>query len=139
MNSRVLSLSLVGAFVFLASCTNTGAFISTNRTTVELSEGNYEIVATNVEGSSEASYILGLSYSSGMITQSMSLARVSGSSFLYQDALSSLWANYESEYSTVNGEKLALTNVRYDADILNLIVYNEIKLSVRADVVKFVD
>ena len=52
-------------------------------------------------------------------------------------ALENLWENYEAEHGEVEKGKLALTNVRYDADILNLIVYTQLKVTVRADVVEF--
>ena len=35
--------------------------------------------------------------------------------------------------------RLALVNVRYDADSRNFLLYNDIALSIRADVVEFSD
>jgi hypothetical protein len=137
MKSRVHLFSLIIAALFLTSCMTSGAFVSSHNTSVELSEANYEVVAANIQGTAKASYLLGFSYSYGIVSNSVSLARVGGSAFLYQDAIADLWSNYEMENGSVEGEKLALTNVRYDSDILNLLVYNEITLSVRADIVKF--
>ena len=139
MISRIDLMGLMAAALLLTSCVNTGTFISSHNTTVELSEDNYEVVATDVEGLSEAGYLFGFSYSYGVITNSLSLARISGSPFLYQNAMDNLWTNFEQEHGEVAGQKLALTNVRYDADLLNLVVYNKIQLSVRADIVRFTE
>ncbi len=121
----------------MTGCTNSGAFLSLNQTSVNLEEGNYTISATNVTGESQAGYILGLSYSTGLTANTLALARVDGTSMLYADALENLWANYEAEHGEVEDGTLALANVRYDADILNLILYTQVKVTVRADVVEF--
>ncbi|NGP76556.1 hypothetical protein G3570_07925 [Balneolaceae bacterium YR4-1] len=121
----------------LAGCTSSGAFISFNQTNVELGEGNYSLTATGVEGQSEAAYILGLSYSNGVTANTLALARVSGSEKLYADALDDLWQTYESNHGAITDKKLALTNVRYDSDIINLILYTKVTLTVRADIVEF--
>lgn len=121
----------------LAGCTSSGAFISMNQTNVELGEGNYSLTATGVEGQAEAAYIIGLSYSSGLAANTIALARVSGSEKLYADALDDLWQTYESNHGAITDKKLALSNVRYDADIINLILYTKVKLTVRADIVEF--
>lgn len=121
----------------VAGCTSSGAFIAVNQTNVELGEGNYSLTATGVEGQAEAAYILGLSYSSGVAANTLALARVSGSEKLYADALDDLWQSYESNHGAINDKKLALANVRYDADIINLILYTKVTLTVRADIVEF--
>ena len=51
----------------------------------------------------------------------------------------SLWKNYQKEYGEIEGKKLVLTNIRYDTDILNLILYTQTKLFITADVVEFVE
>ena len=43
----------------------------------------------------------------------------------------------EADYGEVENGTLALTNVRYDSDILNLILYTQVKVTVRADIVEF--
>lgn len=133
---QILILSLLGA-VLISGCTNTGAFLAANQTIVNLNEGNYSIAATNVTGESQAGYLLGVSYSNGLAAGSLAIARVDGSGMLYAEALENLWQNYEAEYGKVEEGKLALANVRYDSDILNLIVYTQIKVIVRADIVEF--
>ncbi|MEX0684779.1 MAG: DUF6567 family protein [Balneolales bacterium] len=118
-------------------CTNTGAFLSSNQTLVNLNEGNYSLAATNVNGESEAAYIFGLSYSTGFMANTLALARVEGSSSLYADALENLWANYNEVHGGTANNSLALANVRYDSDILNLFFYTKVKITVRADIIEF--
>ncbi|CAN5284649.1 hypothetical protein BH23BAC3_BH23BAC3_23290 [soil metagenome] len=127
---------LLIAFI-LTGCTNTGAFLSANQTIVNLNEGNYRISATNISGEATSGYIFGLSYSTGFTANTFAIARVSGSGMVYAEALENLWANFEAENGTVRDQSMALTNVRYDTDILNLIVYLKLKISVRADVIEF--
>lgn len=129
-------IALITAML-LSGCANTGLFFSANNTQVELAESNYEIVATNVSGEAKAGYILGASFSAGAATNTVALARVSGSGMLYMEALENLWKDYEEKHGSVIGKKLALVNVRYDSDALNLILYTEAKISIRADIVEF--
>ncbi|HKL20080.1 MAG TPA: DUF6567 family protein [Halalkalibaculum sp.] len=128
----VFALALI-----LSGCTSSGAFLSVNQTNVELGEGNYSLTATGVSGQAEAEYIIGLSYSSGFMANTIALARVGGSEKLYADALDNLWQNYESNHGAISDKKLALSNLRYDADIINLILYTKVKITVRADIIEF--
>lgn len=121
----------------MTGCTNSGAFLAANQTIVNLNQGNYSIAATNVSGQSEAEYVLGVSYSSGLAATTLAVARVNGTEMLYADALENLWANYEAEHGDVEEGTLALANVRYDTDILNLLFYTKVVLTVRADIVEF--
>lgn len=133
---KLLTPVLFAAILF-TGCTNTGAFLSGNQTIVNLNEGNYSIAATNVTGESEAAYIFGLSYSSGLMASTIAIARVEGSGQMYAEALENLWSNYESVHGSVSNQKLALANVRYDTDILNLFFYSKVRLIVRADIIEF--
>lgn len=130
---------LLGLVVSLTGCFSSGAFLSGNVTDVQLTQGNYNIVATDVNGTASAGYIFGVSGGPGMSTGAIALARVSGDDNLYQTALSNLWENVRSRYGEVEGENLALVNVRYDVSALNLFVYTKPTLTVRADVVEFTD
>lgn len=123
--------------VLFTGCTSSGAFLSANQTIVNLNEGNYTITATDIAGEAEADYIFGVSYSNGLVANTFAIARVGGTGALYAEALESLWQNYEADHGMSKERKLALTNVRYDADILNLLFYNKIKVTVRADVIEF--
>jgi hypothetical protein len=123
--------------VIIPGCYNAGMFASANITSVNLEGPNYTLVAKNVAGEAKAGYIFGLSASSGISAATFALARVEGTGLLYKEALENFWQNYEKTYGSVEGKKLGLVNVRYDADILNLVVYTEVKISVRADVIEF--
>jgi len=112
-------------------------FLALNQTQVQLSNPNYRIVATNVQGEAKAGYLFGVSYSSGAAAQTAALARVSGTGSIYKEALENLWENYERKHGSVEGKKLALVNVRYDSDILNLLIYTEVRIIVRADIIEF--
>lgn len=124
--------------IMATGCTNSGAFLATNQTNVDLREANYTLTTTDIYGEAEAEYILGVSYSSGLFANTIAIARINGSDKLYSDALKNLWQNYESNHGQIDDKKLALVNVRYDSDIINLIVYTKVKVSVRADVVEFI-
>lgn len=123
--------------IFVTGCTSSGAFLSANQTVVTLEEGNYSITATNVSGEAEASYILGLSYSTGFAANTVAIARVGGTGKLYAEALENLWINYEKNNGMTSQHKLALANVRYDSDIINLFLFTKVTISVRADIVEF--
>lgn len=139
MNAVLRPLFFLGlAFVF-SGCLSSGAFLSGNVTDVQLREANYEIVATDVHGSASAGYLLGVSGGFGPTTQAFALARVSGEGQLYQTALSNLWDTVREQHGEVEGQNLALINVRYDVSALNLILYTEPTLTVRADVVAFTE
>ena len=124
------------AAAYLNGCAQAGVFNAGNLTQVELSKPNYKVVSTGVSGTSEAGYLVGVSFSNGPKSGSLSLFRVSGSGHLYKEAMEDLWATFEAERG-VAGRRLALANVRYDADTRNFLVYNDISLSIRADVVEF--
>jgi hypothetical protein len=118
-------------------CTTAGTFQSQNVTNVELSETNFEILAKNVSGRAYADFLLGISSSTGSVSSTLALARVGGSATLYNDALMDLWDNYEDMYGSTEGRNLVLANVRYDTDILNLIVFTKTTLIIHADVIEF--
>jgi hypothetical protein len=132
----VLLIVLAGV---LSGCFTSGAFLAGNVTNVQLTEGNYEVVATDVHGSATAGYLLGVSGGLGPSTTAVALARVSGDGPLYQAALADLWDNVRDQYGEVEGQDLALVNVRYDVSALNLLLYTQPTLTVRADVVEFTE
>jgi hypothetical protein len=139
MRTRVAIAAALSICAGLWGCAPAGVFPALNLTQVELSEGNYQIVATNVAGQAEAGYLVGLSFSNGMMTQTLALYRLQGTGMLYKEAIEDLWKNYEAQHGKPEGRKLALVNVRYDADPLNLLVYARARISIRADVVEFKD
>ena len=138
MPHRYTALFLALFSLAITGCASTGSFPSANVTNVELSEGNYEIVATNVEGRASAGYILGISGGFGFSQmQTLALVRVDGPGALYGAALQDLWENFRTQYGEVEGRNLALVNVRFDSDAVNAIVYTRPQITVRADVVEF--
>jgi hypothetical protein len=130
---------LVSGIAMIISCSNNGMFVGVNQTNVELSKANYKIVATNLVGQSQVGYLLGLSTSFGSSTQTFALARVAGTGMLYKEALEDLWQKFEAQHGKIEGRKLALANVRYDSEILNLFLYTGVKIFIRADIVEFLN
>jgi len=133
----VAFISVSGFLLLLAGCANNGMLVGIHTTSVELSDANFEIVAPNLIGQSVAAYVLGFSMSLGSSTQTMALARVKGTGMLYKEALEDLWKRFEAQYGKIEGRKLALTNLRYDSESLNLGVYTAVKVFIRADVIEF--
>ena len=138
MHRMIVLVALSG--LVLTGCATSGLLNSANVTNVELSEGNYNIVATNVAGHSDAAYVLGFSWSLRAEPRTLALFRVDGDEMLVNAAMEDLWANFESEHGPAAGRKLALVNVRFDSDSANyLLLYTEQKVTIRADVVEFAE
>ena len=123
----------------LSGCAQMGMFAAANMTSVELSAPNYEVVAIGVSGEAKASYLLGVTYSNGPQTGSVALARIGGTGKLYKEAMEDLWAAFEEQHGPIEGRRLALTNVRCDADSHNLLLYSDMTLAIRADVIEFTE
>ena len=124
----------------LTGCASTGVFNAANLTNVELSKDNYRVVATNVHGEASAEYLFGFSVAQRGEMQTLALIPLSGDRLLYQSALENLWQNFAGAHGDVEGRSLALVNVRFDSDAQNvLFFYTKPTISVRADVVEFVE
>jgi hypothetical protein len=123
----------------LTGCASSGAFLSGNVTDVQLQRNNFKIVAQNISGEAQAGYLFGGTVSTGFATNTFALFRVSGTGMLYKEALENLWKNYEAAHGPVDGKKIALINVRYDSDALNLMFYTQPKIAIRADVIEFTE
>jgi hypothetical protein len=121
----------------LSGCASSGMHLSSSITNVQLSEANYIIVARSVSGEARAGYILGASFGFGMYTQVVGVARINGERALYKAAMDKLWENFEKIHGNAEGRNLALINLRYDVDVLNLIVYTQPVLTIQADVIEF--
>ena len=134
----IASLS-IALLVWLAGCSTGGMFTAANITSVQLQKNNYRIVARGVLGQARAGYLLGGTVSQGITTSTAAVARVSGTGMLYKEALDDLWKTYESTYGPVGNKTVALTNVHFDSDALNLLIYTEARIYVRADVVEFTE
>ncbi len=125
------------AALLFSGCFSTGVFNTAHLTNVQLTDSNYRLVATGVSGEAEAEYLLGFSGSFNTEVSTFAVARLSGKGSLYQEAFDNLWRNFEATNGPVAGRRLALVNVRFDGDALNLIVYTRPHVSIRADVVEF--
>ena len=136
--ATVVVLAILAA-AFASGCASVGQFNAGNVTAVELAEPNYEIVATGVSGQAKASYLIGISVSNGENSGSMALFRVGGTGQLYKEAMEDLWAAFEAKHGPVEGRRLALANVRYDANTTNLLLYSDLELSIRADIIEFTE
>jgi hypothetical protein len=135
----VLVALLVPMVILLAGCSTGGVFTAGNVTDVQLQRNNFKIIARDVVGEASAGYILGGTFSMGMATNTFALVRVAGTGQLYREAMEGLWKNIEGACGPIEGRKVALINVRFDAEALNLILYTQPKIMVRADVVEFTD
>jgi len=125
------------AAVALTGCSNGGVFAGANITDVQLQSNNFKIVARDISGEAQAGYILGGTWSGGMYTNTFAFIRVSGTGLLYKEAFADLWKNYEAAHGPVGDKKIAFINLRYDSDALNLVVYTQAKIMIRADVIEF--
>ena len=125
--------------VLMTGCANSGMFAASNITEVQLNKANFKIVQKDVSGEATSGYIFGVSQSFGAASMTFAVAHVSGSQMIYKDALADLWKNAEKTLTSVEGKKLALVNVRYDANVINMAVYTQVTISVRADIVEFTE
>lgn len=132
------SISLLVVCFFVSGCASTGAFGAAQLTSVELSSDNYRLVDVGASGEATAGYLLGASAPQAATVKTIGLVRLSGEEDLYEAALADLWANLEVEHGSPEGRALALTNVRYDSNALNLVVYTRPRVQIRADVIEFV-
>ncbi len=58
---------------------------------------------------------------------------------LYKEAMEGLWQQFEEDHGPVVGRRLALANIRYDGNSRNFLLYSDVALSIRADVIEFTD
>ena len=138
MKQKFILLLIVPALlIFVIGCSTGGSFIANNVTNVELSKPNFDIIAENVQGYSKAEYVIGFTYSTGNMSNTLALFRVGGTSKLYDDAIQNLWKNFREKHPDTEGRNLVLANIRFDNDMLNLLVYTQTELYVTADVVEF--
>ncbi|WP_114749767.1 DUF6567 family protein [Pleomorphovibrio marinus] len=135
----LFSLLFLLLTILFSGCASSGMHLSSTLTNVELSEANYKIVARSVHGEAKAGYILGASIGIGVYAQVIGVARVSGDRALYGTAMRNLWENFEANHGSVDGRNLALVNINYDVENLNLLVYTRPRLTIQADIIEFMD
>jgi len=136
LKKSVIFVLLVFA-ISLSGCFTGGSFLAQNVTNIELSRTNFDIIAKNLEGFSYVDYLIGLGIFIGAVSNTFAFVRVGGTATLYDDAIKSLWKNYEKNYGSTEGKNLVLANVRYDTDILNLLLFTKTTLYIYADVIEF--
>ncbi len=136
MKSYTFIILMTVAFL-LNGCGNSGMFLASNSTEVQLKEGNYTIVAKNVTGTSETSYLLGASYSWGIATNSVGIIPLDSNKMLYKEARESLWENFEKQGESIEGRTLALVNIQYDSNTANFLIYTKASVSMTADIIEF--
>jgi Family of unknown function (DUF6567) len=134
-----LMIIVVGLSLVAGGCASGGMFTAANLTDVRLQSGNYKILARGVTGEATAGYLFGVTVPAGMVTNTIAIARVDGTGMLYKEALDGLWKNFQATNGPAEGKRLALVNVHYDSDALNLLVYTHAKLMITADVVEFTE
>ena len=131
------SFMLLLLLTFIFGCTTGGSLVTHNVTNVELSDSDFNIVAKNVEGHSSASYLIGLTYSTGSVSNTLALVRIGGTATLYNDAIKNLWDNFYLEHEDAKDKKYVLANIRIDNDMLNLVLYTKTDLYITADIIEF--
>lgn len=136
MKSYTFIILMAVAFL-LTGCGNAGMFVASNSTEVQLKEGNYTILAKNVTGTSETSYLFGASYSWGVATNSVGIIPLDGNKMLYKEARESLWDNFEKQGESIEGRTLALINIQYDSNTSNFVVFTKASVSITADIIEF--
>jgi len=138
MRKHVVIVGAIVLLLVLSGCGTMGSFRANNVTNVELSEANFNIVARNVQGSAMQGYLFGISGIQGSTIGTFGLVRVSGVEKPYDVAVKDLWKNYQEQYGSIEGKRLALVNIRQDTEVLNAFVYTEAKYFITADVVEFI-
>ncbi len=139
MKRIIFSIFLITSLISLSGCATGGAFQTNQITSVELSRPNFNIVSRDLNGTAMQGYLLGISISQGSDIGMFGLVKITGVERLYDSAIRDLWKNFREKYGDIEGKKLALVNIRQDTEILNTLVYTQVKYFVTADVVEFIE
>ncbi len=93
MKTNVLVLSLIAAGALLSGgCSSTGLTASSHLTNVQLTDGNYRVVATNISGEGSAEAVLG--FCVGFGASQVALIPLTTTRMLYGNAMQDLWASF---------------------------------------------
>lgn len=128
---------LTGMILLFSGCASTGLTASSHLTNVELSNPNFRLVAMNVSGEASSRAVFGISYGFGMAASQMALIPLDEDRMLYKTVMEKLWEGFEDTHGAVRGRRLALVNMRYDSETINLFFYTKVTTVVIADVVEF--
>ena len=120
----------------LFGCSNSG---SIQQQSVMFIEPNHRYIERNIRAEVSQGYVLGVSGADGVNGSiwSFALARVSGTATPHEDALQSIWAQFEEKHGAVGDRNYSLANIRFDSESLNLLLFTSTRLYVYADVVEF--
>lgn len=137
MKKRMFILPAFVVLILMSSCASSGLTASSHVTNVQLTNANFKVIAINVTGEASSEAILGVSYGVGLATTQLSLIPLTDERMLYKNAIKNLWADFETKNGPTGNRRLALVNVRYDSEALNLFVYTKVTTAIVADVVEF--
>lgn len=136
MKKIPIAILLTGILV-VSGCASTGVTTSAHVTNVQLGEPDFRIVATSVSGEASSEALFGVSYGLGMAATQLAIIPLTSDRMLYKMAMEKLWSNFEAAHGSATNRKLALANVRYDSETLNLFLYTKVTTVIVADVVEF--
>lgn len=139
MKRIIVSLIAITLLILITGCGTMGSFRANNVTNVELSRANFNIVARDLQGSAREGYLFGVSAPQGSDINTFGLIKISGDEKPYATAVKNLWKSYEEKYVDSKGKNLVLVNIRQDTEMLNTLVYTEVKYFITADVVEFTE
>jgi hypothetical protein len=134
---RLLTILLLSVPFFFTGCASSGLTASSHITNVQLTNPNFRIVGTNISGQATSKGVLGVSFGFGLAGSQMSIIPLTEDRMLYRTAMKDLWANFEKSHGAVGNRRLALVNLRYDSEALNLFFFTRLTSTVVADVVEF--
>ncbi|HEY9489761.1 MAG TPA: DUF6567 family protein [Chryseosolibacter sp.] len=135
--SRWTLALLVGISTLFGGCASSGLTVSSHLTNVQLGNPNFKVIATSITGEGSSRALLGISVGLGFGTSQLALIPLDKNRLLYGTAMKTLWANFETAHGPVANRRLALINMRYDSDALNLFFYTKLTTVLVADVVEF--
>jgi hypothetical protein len=134
---KVITTMMLSTTLLLGSCASAGLTASSHITNVQLTNPNFRVVATNVSGEASSKAVLGVSYGLGVASVQLAIIPLTENRKLYQSAIKNFWSNFEASHGPVAGKRLALVNVRYDSESLNLLLFTKVTTVIVADVVEF--
>ncbi|MDA0194674.1 MAG: hypothetical protein O2887_06330 [Bacteroidetes bacterium] len=137
MKSNHSLIALLALALVISGCATSGISLSSHITNVELGSGNFSLISRGVSGQASSEGIIGISYGFGIGAHQMSLIPVTSNRMLYKTAMENLWSEFEASNGSVEGRKLALANVRYDSESLNLFIYTKLTVVIIADIIEF--